>query len=68
MPSYDQKLAAFTGGKSLIRLPRPIRDREQASRENSHLTSRLENAAIWSYLDRCCYRVTNATVWVPNMV
>ena len=31
MPSYDQKLAAFTEGKSLIRLPRPIRDRADAS-------------------------------------
>ncbi len=27
MLSYEQKLAAFTEGKSLIRLPRPIRDR-----------------------------------------
>ena len=27
MPSYEQKLAAFIEGKSLIRLPRPIRDR-----------------------------------------
>ena len=31
MPSYDQKLAAFTEGKNLIRLPRPIRDRADAS-------------------------------------
>ncbi len=27
MLSYEQKLATFTEGKSLIRLPRPIRDR-----------------------------------------
>ncbi len=27
MLSYEQKLAAFTEGKSLVRLPRPIRDR-----------------------------------------
>ena len=27
MLSYEQKLAAFTEGKGLIRLPRPIRDR-----------------------------------------
>lgn len=31
MPSYGQKLAAFTEGKNLIRLPRLIRDRGDAS-------------------------------------